>query len=101
MSLFPSLMRTIVPLVAGWLITLLATVGVDFSSESVISVVTVVITAAYYTLFRLLERAAPTGGVAEKIFGALLGYARPPEYPKPTEPLTVAPTRGPPADPYV
>jgi hypothetical protein len=89
-------MRTIVPLAAGWVLTLLATVGVDFSSESVISVVTVVITAAYYTLFRMLERAAPTGGVAEKIFGALLGYARPPEYPKPVDPYRVTPVRGPP-----
>lgn len=96
MSLFPSLMRTAVPLVAGYLLTLLASVNVDFSSESVTAVVTVVLTAAYYTLFRVLERVAPTGGVAEKFFGLLLGYARPPEYPKSTDPTRVTPVRGPP-----
>lgn len=99
-SLFPSLMRTAVPLAAGWVITALASIGVDFGSEKVTAVVTVVFTGAYYTLFRLLERVAPPGGTAEKLFGILLGYARPPVYPKPTTLQPVSP-RQPPADPYV
>lgn len=99
MSLFVSFMRTAVPLVAGWVLTLLVALGVDYSSTAVTSVVTALLTAAYYLVFRLLENAAPTGGKAEKLFGFLLGWARPPEYPS-SQPATVAPVRGPPADPY-
>jgi hypothetical protein len=82
-SLFPSIMRTVVPLVAGWVITALASLGVDFGSERTAAVVTALITGAYYTLFRIIENAAPTGGVAEKIAGLLLGFVRPPVYPAP------------------
>ncbi|QNJ57638.1 membrane protein [Streptomyces phage Keanu] len=80
-SVFPSVMRTVVPLVVGWVITALTSLGVDFGSERTTAVVTVVISAAYYTLFRVLENAAPTGGKAEKFFGLLLGFVRPPIYP--------------------
>lgn len=80
-SVFPSVMRTVVPLVVGWVVTALTSLGVDFGSERTTAVVTVVISAAYYTVFRLLENAAPTGGKAEKFFGLLLGFVRPPVYP--------------------
>ena len=36
-SVFPSVMRTVVPLVAGVAITALARLGVDFSSEATTS----------------------------------------------------------------
>ncbi len=80
-SVFPSVMRTVVPLVVGWVITALTSVGVDFGSEKTTAAVTVVFSGAYYTLFRLLERVAPTGGKAEKVAGFLLGFVRPPIYP--------------------
>lgn len=101
-SLFPSVLRTAVPLVAGWVITALVSIGVDFPSQQVTVVVTAVVTAAYYLLFRLLEQHAPTGGPAAKLFGVLLGYARPPEYPA-TAPKDDTPTEGtpPPPDPTV
>ena len=83
-SVFPSVMRTVVPLVVGWVITALTSLGVDFGSERTTAVVTVVISGAYYTLFRLLEHASPTGGKAEKFFGLLLGFVRPPVYPPST-----------------
>lgn len=96
--LFPSMMRTIVPLAVGWVLTWLTAIGVDFSSEQVTSVVTVLFAGAYYTVFRVLERLAPKDGFTEKLAGFFLGYARPPEYPKPSEPpLRVSPSRG---DPY-
>jgi hypothetical protein len=82
-SLFPSLSRTVVPIVAGWVLTFLTGLGVDFSSTTVTSVVTAGFSAAYYLVFRLLERVSPEGGAPEKIFGVLLGYARRPEYPEP------------------
>lgn len=101
-SVFPSVMRTVVPLVAGVIITLLAHIGVDFGSEVTTSVVTAVLAGAYYTAFRLLERLAPTGGKAEKLFGLLLGFARPPVYPPSgtvAAPVRVE-TRQEPGDPY-
>lgn len=105
-SVFPSIMRTLVPLIAGWVITLLTSVGVDYSSESTISVITVVISGAYYTLFRLLENAAPSGGKAEKLFGLLLGFVRPPVYPPSGQAVaaqrveTLDSPRGPTTSPY-
>lgn len=88
--LFPSLLRTVVPLAAGYVITLLAELGVSFPSEQVTSVATVGISGAYYTAFRLVEHYAPTGGFAAKVAGILLGYARPPEYPAPAAPVAPA-----------
>lgn len=101
-SLFPSVLRTVVPLVAGWVITALVSIGVNFPSEQVTAVVTAVITAGYYLLFRLLEKSAPTGSGAAKLFGLLLGYARPPEYPA-TPVVRDTPTVAavPPSDPVV
>lgn len=81
--LLPSLLRTLVPLVAGWIIVALTGAGFSIDSETVQAAVTLGIAGAYYLLFRLVER------VAEKVAwpawvkgaaGALLGYARPPRY---------------------
>ncbi|MFJ9559561.1 hypothetical protein ACIRQQ_05895 [Streptomyces fuscichromogenes] len=83
MNLFASFMRTVVPIVAGLVLTLLVHIGVRFGSASVASVVTTVLTGAYYTVFRLLEdlaakiRSRPLAVVA----GTLLGWATPPDYP--------------------
>ncbi|WP_217552934.1 hypothetical protein [Streptomyces sp. GbtcB6] len=83
MNLFTSFMRTVVPIVAGLVLTLLVHIGVQFGSASVASVVTTVLTGAYYTVFRLLEnlalkiRSRPLATVA----GILLGWATPPDYP--------------------
>jgi cell division inhibitor SulA len=82
-NLFVSFMRTVVPIVAGLVLTLLVRIGVTFDSAAVASVVTAVLTGAYYTLFRLLETLAvkirnrPLAAVA----GILLGWATPPDYP--------------------
>ncbi|MEU6198928.1 hypothetical protein [Streptomyces sp. NPDC047061] len=83
MNLFTSFMRTVVPIVAGLVLTLLVHLGVRFDSASVASVVTTVLTGAYYTVFRLLEnlavkiRSRPLATVA----GVFLGWATPPDYP--------------------
>ncbi|MEU6534897.1 hypothetical protein [Streptomyces sp. NPDC047000] len=85
MNLFVSFMRTVVPIVAGLVLTLLVRIGVTFDSAAVASVVTAILTGAYYTLFRLLETLAvkirnrPLAAVA----GILLGWAAPPDYPDP------------------
>jgi hypothetical protein len=82
-NLFVSFMRTVVPVVAGLVLTLLVRIGVTFDSASVAAVVTTVLTGAYYTVFRLLEALAlkirnrPLAAIA----GILLGWATPPDYP--------------------
>lgn len=82
MNLFASFMRTVVPIVAGFVLTLLVRIGVEFDSVSVASVVTTVLTGAYYATFRLLEslavkiRSRPLATAA----GILLGWATPPDY---------------------
>ncbi|MFF4897828.1 hypothetical protein [Streptomyces sp. NPDC001068] len=97
MNLFASFMRTFVPVVAGLLLTLLVRIGVDFDSASVASVVTTVLTGAYYTAFRLLEnlavriRSRPLATVA----GILLGWAAPPDYPGATRQARPAVPRSP------
>ncbi|MDX3199969.1 hypothetical protein [Streptomyces scabiei] len=82
-SLFISLMRTAVPLVAGWLLSLAVWAGVEVDSQAVTGAVTLALALAYYALFRLLELLGvkARGTVLQKLAGFLLGWARPPAYP--------------------
>lgn len=93
-SLFPSVMRTGVPLIAGWLLTLAVRAGVTIDSGKVVSAVTLVLVLAYYLLFRLLEIIGTRlrGTKLQRLAGFLLGWARPPAYPD-TEPLPLPPVR--------
>jgi hypothetical protein len=81
--LLPSLLRTVVPLVAGWVIVALTGLGFSVASNKVQTAITLAVAAAYYVVFRLVERTAEKyRGPAwlRGIAGALLGYARPPQY---------------------
>ncbi|MDX5566904.1 hypothetical protein PYK79_31730 [Streptomyces sp. ID05-04B] len=82
-SLFISVMRTGVPLVAGWLLTLAVKAGVSIDSGSVTYAVTVALVLVYYGAFRLLELLGTRlrGSGLQKFAGFLLGWARPPQYP--------------------
>ena len=75
MNLFASLVRTVVPLVAGFLITQLVRLGVTLDQATVTTFVGAAITAVYYALFRFAETHLGSG------FGWFLGMARPPQYP--------------------
>jgi len=83
-NVFPSFMRTVVPIAAGAVLTLLAKAGLDIGSPTVTMWVTSALTAGYYAAFRLLEAGAARIGWrwVRKAAGVLLGWARPPEYPK-------------------
>ncbi|MET9096256.1 hypothetical protein ABZX72_29675 [Streptomyces cyaneofuscatus] len=83
-GLFISFMRTAVPLVAGWLLTLAASAGLDLDSTAATGAVTIALALAYYLAFRLLELLGQQadGTALQNIAGALLGWARPPAYPK-------------------
>lgn len=75
-----SLIRTVVPVAVGQLLTWLATKGVlDETGEisaALISMFTIVFTSVYYALARLLEV------FVSKKFGWLLGVAKAPNYKK-------------------
>lgn len=90
-SLFISAMRTGVPLVAGWLLSLAALAGLDVDSTTIAGLVTVALAFVYYLLFRVLEWVGERakGTFLQNITGLLLGWARPPAYPKfePLEPV--------------
>lgn len=98
MDLFASMMRTLVPAVAGLLGGWAARAGLSIDSATMTAVVTTAATAAYYSAFRLLESWAGRVGWAplRTAAGVLLGWARPPEYPAAT---TDAPLGVPPVDP--
>jgi multisubunit Na+/H+ antiporter MnhB subunit len=74
-NLFTSLVRTVVPLIAGFLITQLVRLGVTVDQATVATVVEAIVTGAYYFVFRLAEQHLGTG------FGWFLGAAKPPQYP--------------------
>ncbi|MEV6836757.1 hypothetical protein AB0N17_19995 [Streptomyces sp. NPDC051133] len=83
-GLFVSFMRTAVPLVAGWLLTLAVRTGIEINSATVTGLVTAGLALAYYVVFRLLEwlgERAP-GTFLQNLAGVFLGWARPPAYPK-------------------
>ncbi|MQY07744.1 hypothetical protein [Actinomadura macrotermitis] len=57
-----SLIRTFVPLIAGALLAQAAKYGLDLPEGTVTELVTVLSTAVYYALARLLERRLPKAG---------------------------------------
>lgn len=87
-NVFVSVVRTLVPVIVGCVITFGVWAGLDLEGEAVVIAVTSAVTAVYYTLFRLLEGWA--GKIENprlrRIAGWLLGLARPPQYPE--EPAT-------------
>ena len=70
-----SLVRTVVPIVAGWVVTQALRLGVHLDQASVASAVTAGLGALWYAGFRLLEHHV------HPAWGWLLGWARPPQYP--------------------
>jgi hypothetical protein len=82
-ALFISTMRTVVPLIAGWLLTLLVKTGITLDSSTVTYAVTFAAVIVYYLLFRGLEVIGTRlhGTKLQTIAGVLLGWARPPSYP--------------------
>ena len=77
-----SLIRTYVPIIAGALISWLATAGLAIEADAqagLIVFLTAVLQGGYYLAARLLERKFPQ-------FGLLLGSAQKPVYTEPTNP---------------
>jgi hypothetical protein len=91
MNLFTSLMRTLVPIAAGLVLTLAARTGLHLDGEMVTLAAGAGLMAAYYAAFRVLEAAADRIGwrPLQLLAGVMLGWARPPQY---VEPIT-APLR--------
>lgn len=81
--LLPSVLRTAVPMVAGWVIVAVTGLGFTLDSQVAQTAVAFAVAGAYYLVFRLVERIAEKTGGPDWLrgaVGALLGYARPPQY---------------------
>ncbi|MDX3070542.1 hypothetical protein PV518_51970 [Streptomyces sp. ND04-05B] len=88
--LLPSILRTVVPMVAGWVIVALSGLGLSVDSQTLGVAIAFAVAAAYYVLFRVVERLVERfGGPAwvKATAGLLLGYAKPPRY-KATDDVT-------------
>lgn len=83
MNLYISVLRTLVPLFVGWVVTAAGAFGVAADSTTVTAGVTALVTAVYYAVFRALEEwaARQEWKPLRLVAGVLLGWARPPEYP--------------------
>lgn len=68
-----SILRTVVPLVVGFVVTQLARLGIEMDTALVASFVTAVISGVYYAVARWLEQKASK-------WGWLLGKAKAPTY---------------------
>lgn len=73
-DILASIIRTVVPLVVGWLISLPITKALGLSSDQLTTLVTAGVTAVYYLLVRVLEQ------YVSPRFGWLLGLAKTPSY---------------------
>lgn len=74
-----SIVRTVVPIVAGAIITFFASKGITFDDQfqaNLLFVLQGMITGLYYIIVRVLEQRFPR-------FGWLLGSAKKPEYTDP------------------
>ncbi|MFE7514401.1 hypothetical protein ACFU8I_24705 [Streptomyces sp. NPDC057540] len=91
MNVLASLLRTVVPLLAGWILTVTGAVGLETDSVALAGGITAALTVAYYIVFRVLEVLAARIGwePLRLIAGLLLGWARPPAYDKPTNTVPV------------
>ncbi|MFF9146313.1 hypothetical protein ACF1BN_15780 [Streptomyces sp. NPDC014861] len=88
MNALPSILRTVVPVLAGWILTVTGAVGLEVDTVTLAGGVTAAVTVAYYVVFRLGELLAARIGwePGRIIAGLLLGWARPPVYSPPAKP---------------
>lgn len=79
--MLPSILRTVVPLIVGFVVSLLVRLGLDdaVDTAALTELVMLVVTAGYYAAVRALER------YVDPRIGWLLGYAAQPKYATPAE----------------
>lgn len=80
-SIFVNWMRTVVPLAVGWVVAGADVLGMGVDATATTALLMGVASAAYYTVFRLVEEYAGRvgNGTLRTLAGAFLGWARPPE----------------------
>lgn len=74
-----SVVRTLVPVVVGVILSGLAQIGIEVDQVALSQVIDGVFVGGYYTLVRYAESRVPA-------LGWLLGLPSPPEYPEKTQP---------------
>lgn len=79
-EIFVNFMRTAVPAAMALVLTVTGALGLDVDSASAGAAVTALLTAGYYTAFRLVEGYADKLGhpALRTLAGVFLGWARPP-----------------------
>lgn len=86
-----SIVRTVVPLVVGWLVSIGLVGWLNLSQSAVTMAVTSVVSALYYIVVRVIETKFPKWGI-------LLGVAKQPSY---SNPKSVTPPQSSlPVDPF-
>lgn len=80
-AIFVNWMRTVVPLLVGYLLTAADVIGIHPDTATTAALVTSLLTAGYYTAFRVIEEAADRIDLpaVRVVAGVLLGWARPPQ----------------------
>jgi hypothetical protein len=78
-----SIRRTLVPILAGYILAWGARVGLDIPAETLTGILEAVLMGVYYTAVRILEKRYPH-------LGFLLGAARQPVYEPANETVTEA-----------
>lgn len=73
-DIYASVVRTVVPLVVGWILAIPAVAVLGVDADAATTAVTFFVTTAYYAIFRVLETHV------DSRFGWLLGLAKPPTY---------------------
>lgn len=68
-----SIIRTLVPIIVGFLLTWVLRLGIDIDQATLTTVVQAVLTGLYYVVVRFIEQYKPKVGI-------LLGKATPPSY---------------------
>lgn len=71
-----SLVRTLVPIIVGFVLAQAARAGLDIDESDLTNVVNAVVIGAYYSIVRFAETKVPG-------FGWLIGYPIQPSYTKP------------------
>lgn len=62
-ELLASVRRTVIPLLVGWSLTLLAKWGFDLDEQTLTVAIQAGITSVYYAIIRVIERSKPAAGV--------------------------------------
>lgn len=75
--MLPSIIRTVVPLIVGWLLSIPVVAGLGIDQSALETLFSTLISIVYYVVVRQIEKYYPKAGI-------LLGYPAAPSYTPPS-----------------